>query len=84
MLLIVSDSQAIKRFNISSNKYVERTDRMYRKNRNVIACVILQLGYRYRIIRLEYEKLKNLHKHLSDGASNYLTHCATLGTAATT
>jgi len=56
MLLIVSDSQAIRRFNINSNKYLKRTDR---KSRHVITCVTaLDID---RIIRLETqnEKLKN-------------------------
>jgi len=57
MLLIVSDSQAIRRFNINSNKYLKRTDR---KSRHVITCVTTALDID-RIIRLETqnEKLKN-------------------------
>jgi len=47
-------SQAIKRFNTNSNKYLERTNQ---KSTDVIA--LRQLEYRYRILdRIEYEKLK--------------------------
>jgi len=52
---LISDSQAIRRFNINSNEYLERIDR---KSRDVIA--LQQLGYRCCITKLEYEKLKNL------------------------
>jgi len=59
-VIIVSNLQVIRQFNINSNEYLERTDR---KSRDVIA--LRQLGYRYRITKLEYEKLKNLqYKHL--------------------
>jgi len=69
MLLIVSDSQAIRRFNINSNKYLKRTDR---KSRHVITCVTTALDID-RIIRLEYEKFKNHNISVYLTASNYLT-----------